>query len=784
MQSPKAYELLTWDSNLLKFVLNPEALNFMRKLASPLSIVTVAGMYRTGKSYLLNRVLLNRNRAFEVGPSINPCTRGLWLWGEALPGTLEDGSPCSVIVIDTEGIGGLEKDSNYDSRIFSIASIISSCFIYNSTGAIDENAIDSLSLIVNLSKLVQSSSSSSFYPKFVWVLRDFTLQLIDENGKAIEPNQYLEKTLMEQNGFSDSVEKKNKIRNVLKGFYQERECVPLVRPSGKESDLQKLDQLELSELRNEFVQQIMELRKKVMFKAKAKKVGGVQINGELLVRLLEDCVKAFNDGNVPNIDSTWGYICKSHNRKILDSALEVYENYFNENVSTMEESELKSLKKDSKNEAKIFLTKNLIVQDNEVFKLFKERMNEKWEEAKIQNQYLLKMHYMNFLKDQYTELDSQVKSGKFSNLVGFEKSLKVVEKEYFENCIPGQLKSEIFLTFVREISSKAGEYLVGFYANEAKMQKLANEEIREKFLNEIKELQGAKVDLEKQVASVKGDLIVSQSKESLFKEQISSFQAQKEDFERTIRDLQKHKTGELEELKIKYSTLQTTLQEVNRKHNFELSDLQDQMALLSQKLSLTESSLEEYKNKDRTYSDRIKEIRAEQTQSQKSLQLKYDQQIEKLNEKLTEKNKETNELENEIELKEALLEEVQTLLNETKSEFEGYRSKSEQEIEDLRTQLSEKEAFYSKKVEKMEQDYKVSTARIRARLSETEKKLRNSEELLRNDMAIWAQDNAILVQKIEFLEQEVEELNYKREEEKKHYTSVISSLESDIHKPE
>jgi Guanylate-binding protein, N-terminal domain. len=63
-------------------------------------------------------------------------------------------------------MGGLEKDSNYDSRIFSIAALISSCFIYNSTGSIDENAIENLGLIVNLTKMIQNSPTS-FFPKFL-----------------------------------------------------------------------------------------------------------------------------------------------------------------------------------------------------------------------------------------------------------------------------------------------------------------------------------------------------------------------------------------------------------------------------------------------------------------------------------------------------------------------------------------------------------------------------------------------------------------------------------------
>ncbi len=50
-------------------------------LKGPVGVIAVAGQYRTGKSYLLNRMLLNRQKGFGVGPTINPCTKGLWIWG-------------------------------------------------------------------------------------------------------------------------------------------------------------------------------------------------------------------------------------------------------------------------------------------------------------------------------------------------------------------------------------------------------------------------------------------------------------------------------------------------------------------------------------------------------------------------------------------------------------------------------------------------------------------------------------------------------------------------------
>lgn len=106
-----------------------------------MGIVAVAGMYRTGKSYLLNWMILNRSNGFGVGPTINPCTKGLWIWKSPIPGTTPDGEPIDVLVIDSEGLGALDEDSNHDVRIFSLAILLSSYFIYNSVGSIDEQAL-------------------------------------------------------------------------------------------------------------------------------------------------------------------------------------------------------------------------------------------------------------------------------------------------------------------------------------------------------------------------------------------------------------------------------------------------------------------------------------------------------------------------------------------------------------------------------------------------------------------------------------------------------------------
>ena len=53
-------------------LLSPELINHK------IGVIAVAGKYRTGKSFLMNRILLNKKgekTGFGVGPTINPCTK-------------------------------------------------------------------------------------------------------------------------------------------------------------------------------------------------------------------------------------------------------------------------------------------------------------------------------------------------------------------------------------------------------------------------------------------------------------------------------------------------------------------------------------------------------------------------------------------------------------------------------------------------------------------------------------------------------------------------------------
>ena len=62
-------------NSLERFEVHPEAIKMLESIETGVGIVTIAGPYRTGKSSLVGRALLNNPKAFQADSTINPCTK-------------------------------------------------------------------------------------------------------------------------------------------------------------------------------------------------------------------------------------------------------------------------------------------------------------------------------------------------------------------------------------------------------------------------------------------------------------------------------------------------------------------------------------------------------------------------------------------------------------------------------------------------------------------------------------------------------------------------------------
>ncbi len=308
--------------------INSEAIEMISAINENIAIVCVAGLYRTGKSYLLNR-LLGRQDGFEIGPTINSCTKGLWIWGE--PIYLEDRN-LKVLLIDTEGLGSAFEDRNetIDMEIFCLGVLLSSLFVYNSMKNIDENAIESLALVINFAKKIQSSfkdldSYSNNFPSFLWVIRDFALELVDANGKKLTSSQYLENALkMHEDSKDEDSIRKNEIRKLLQLIFKERDCFTLVRPVNDEKKLRLIDQLPIADIRSEFLSQMEELVSRVFNGIRPKLVQGSFVNGKTYLELVKMYVEALNNNSIPDVKTSWKLVVESQMEQIFEKSLNYY----------------------------------------------------------------------------------------------------------------------------------------------------------------------------------------------------------------------------------------------------------------------------------------------------------------------------------------------------------------------------------------------------------------------------------------------------------------------------
>ncbi|XP_065430016.1 guanylate-binding protein 3-like isoform X6 [Chrysemys picta bellii] len=233
-----------------------KALKVLAAISQPVVVVAIAGLYRTGKSYLMNK-LASKRTGFSLGSTIQSHTKGIWMW--CLPHPCRAGH--TLVLLDTEGLGDVEKgNTKNDTWIFALAVLLSSTLVYNSRGTIDQQVMEQLHYVTELTerikvKLVAEGSREDkkvkpvgeggrggkkaklvdqggrggkkaklvdqggrggkkvkpagegcrqeeedsaefvrFFPAFVWAVRDFVLQLVLD-GREITEDEYLENAL-------------------------------------------------------------------------------------------------------------------------------------------------------------------------------------------------------------------------------------------------------------------------------------------------------------------------------------------------------------------------------------------------------------------------------------------------------------------------------------------------------------------------------------------------------------------------------------------------------------
>ncbi|XP_045197372.2 guanylate-binding protein 1-like isoform X2 [Mercenaria mercenaria] len=319
----KPIELISAKDGNFKIV--EDTVRNLEKIESPLNVVAIAGLYRTGKSYLMNR-LAGKTNGFILGSSIESTTKGIWAWCKKHPTKKSQ----VLLLLDTEGLGDVKKGSiDHDNKIFTIVTLLSSTLVYNTMSAFNQDAIEKLTYITMLSKNMKVTSSSSsderldcIMPQFVLCLRDFNLELrID--GKEITEDEYLEDCLKTKEVETPEDEKYNRPRECIKKYFTRRKVFTFDRPAGR-SVMRRLDTAQDEDLNEEFIQETERFMSYVYDCPEKVLLNKLPVSGSMLAKLLRVYVHAINEGSVPCVEDAMVTMSRLENERHTKNAVEEY----------------------------------------------------------------------------------------------------------------------------------------------------------------------------------------------------------------------------------------------------------------------------------------------------------------------------------------------------------------------------------------------------------------------------------------------------------------------------
>ncbi|XP_051555412.1 guanylate-binding protein 1-like [Myxocyprinus asiaticus] len=408
-----------------------DAIEFLSRINEPVVVVSVVGLYRTGKSYLMNR-LAGQQSGFALGNTIESKTKGIWMW--CVPHCLKEGH--TLVLLDTEGLGDVDKgDTKNDGWIFCLAVLLSSTLVYNSRGTIDNNSLEQLHYVTELAEQIKVKSPSKaadeeeeeshfvrFFPSFIWVVRDFTLDL-EIDGRRVTADEYLNFALQLKKGLNKKTIDYNLPRQCIRNYFPTRKC--FVFPSPTSPDKMKcLESLQEEDLVPDFLEVTRHFCDHMFVESAVKKLkGGHIVTGRLLGHLVQNYVDTISSGRVPCLDNAVVTLANLENQAAVQEALKVYQSGMEEVKNTFpvivtnlttEHQKFSSLATSE------FMKRSFKDEKGEYLGKLVEAIDMYYVDLMDKNELASELKCRELLKNLFSEMSERLQNGVYSQSGGYE----------------------------------------------------------------------------------------------------------------------------------------------------------------------------------------------------------------------------------------------------------------------------------------------------------------------------------------------------------------------------
>uniref|UniRef100_A0A8C9SCB1 Atlastin GTPase 2 n=1 Tax=Scleropages formosus TaxID=113540 RepID=A0A8C9SCB1_SCLFO len=207
-------------------------------------VVSVAGAFRKGKSFLLDfmlRYMYNQKSNLWLGTDEDPLTgfswrggceretTGIQVWSEVFVVDKPDGSKVAVLLVDTQGAFDSQSTIKDCATVFALSTMTSSVQVYNLTQNIQEDDLQHLQLFTEYGRLAMEEIYRKPFQTLMFLIRDWSYPY--EHPYGLEGGKrFLEKRLQVKQNQHEELQN---VRKHIHSCFSNISCFLLPHPGLK-----------------------------------------------------------------------------------------------------------------------------------------------------------------------------------------------------------------------------------------------------------------------------------------------------------------------------------------------------------------------------------------------------------------------------------------------------------------------------------------------------------------------------------------------------------------------
>ncbi|XP_077352402.1 atlastin-2-like isoform X2 [Festucalex cinctus] len=298
-------------------------------------VVSVAGAFRKGKSFLLDfmlRYMYNQNKQW-IGGDDDPLTgftwrggceretTGLQVWSDVFVVDKPDGSQVAVLLVDTQGAFDSQSTIKDCATVFALSTMTSSVQVYNLSQNIQEDDLQHLQLFTEYGRLALEEIYLKPFQSLMFLIRDWSFPY--EHDYGLEGgNAFLEKRLQVKQNQHEELQN---VRKHIHSCFSNIGCFLLPHPGLKVSTNPYFDG-RLRDIDGDFKRELSRLVPLLLDPERlvVKQIGGNKVTCRDLVEYFKAYIKIYQGEELPHPKSMLQATAEANNLTAVAGAKDMY----------------------------------------------------------------------------------------------------------------------------------------------------------------------------------------------------------------------------------------------------------------------------------------------------------------------------------------------------------------------------------------------------------------------------------------------------------------------------